>query len=228
MQQATICPACIVLPQTTEDVADIIRTLANEGSSSQFAIRSGGHTSWAGASKIAGWTCDTALNFQVVLSDGQVVDANADENVDLFFAIRGGGCNFGIVTRIDMQTFEQGLFWNASQMRNTTVLDADIKEFVRLSTAEDCDEHASFILVFVYIGSMGMSVLVDTLMHTKGEENPPFCQNLMNLPAIRVKEYVDFGDRHGSHGTQRLALSLAHPHYCLDRSCAPSHIRRLE
>ncbi|KAK8112600.1 oxidoreductase [Apiospora sp. TS-2023a] len=255
VQQATIRPAYIVFPRTVEDVADAVKTLAKKGPSISFAVRSGGHTGWAGASNIAGgvtldltglndievtqegtvvrvgtgatwdavyqkldplgrtvaggrvagvgiggltlgggishlspqhgWTCDTVLNFQVVLSDGQVVDANADENADLFWALRGGGGNFGIVTRIDLQTFEQGLLWHASVMRDTSVLDADIKEFVRLSTAEDYDEHASFILCFAHIGAMGKSVLVDTLVHTKGEENPPFYRNLMNLPAIQ-------------------------------------------
>ena len=42
--------------------------------------------------------CDNVVNFEVVLSSGQVVDANEKENSDLWVALRGGSSNFGIVT----------------------------------------------------------------------------------------------------------------------------------
>ncbi|KAK8063332.1 oxidoreductase FAD-binding protein [Apiospora saccharicola] len=65
-------------------------------------VGAGGLTLGGGISHLSpqrGWKCDTVLNFQVVLSDGQVVNANADENADLFFALRGGGGNFGIIEK---------------------------------------------------------------------------------------------------------------------------------
>ncbi|KAL9636811.1 MAG: hypothetical protein Q9204_002111 [Flavoplaca sp. TL-2023a] len=52
-----------------------------------------------------------SLLWRVVLSDGTVTDANADRNADLFWALKGGGANFGIVTRFDLYTIPVRNIW---------------------------------------------------------------------------------------------------------------------
>jgi FAD/FMN-containing dehydrogenase len=48
-----------------------------------------------------GAACDNLLAAQVITADGKILRASADDNADLFWALRGGGGNFGIVTNLE-------------------------------------------------------------------------------------------------------------------------------
>ena len=89
----------------------------------------------------AGLSIDNLLSAEVVTADGQVRRASAEENPDLFWAIRGGGGNFGVVTEFEFRLHEVGpiinfgmLFWTADQGRQVFELVRDLSRRCRLTS----------------------------------------------------------------------------------------------
>ena len=50
-----------------------------------------------------GYGCDSIVGLEVLTADGKLLAANAEENSDLFWAMRGAGANFGIATSLEFQ-----------------------------------------------------------------------------------------------------------------------------
>ncbi|KAF3059780.1 Bifunctional solanapyrone synthase [Daldinia childiae] len=163
-----------------------------------------------------GWTCDTVSNFEVVLANGSIVNANADENPGLLFALRGGSNNFGIVTRIDFQTFEQGPIWAGGVLSSSDTIDEQLKAFSDLNSAEYYDEYASLITNLGYAGGPKTFILTN-IEYTKAEEHPPVFEPFMKISAIdekvRISSMAEMAVEQGSYsknGRRQLFVTITH------------------
>jgi FAD/FMN-containing dehydrogenase/AraC-like DNA-binding protein len=69
-------------------------------------ITLGGGFGWT--SRKFGFTADNLLSAEVITADGEMCRASAHDNPDLFWALRGGGGNFGVITSFEFQAHRHG------------------------------------------------------------------------------------------------------------------------
>jgi FAD/FMN-containing dehydrogenase len=82
-----------------------------------------------------GWTSDTVRSMDMVTAEGRIVRASEAENPDLFWGLRGGGGNFGIVTGIEYTLHPVGpeivggaIAWDASETARLLALYRELVE----------------------------------------------------------------------------------------------------
>jgi FAD/FMN-containing dehydrogenase len=120
----------------------------------------------------------------VVLANGVIVNANPKSHSDLYWALRGGGNNFGIVTRFDLMTFSQGDLWGGQNIhfgnQNATL----IKALTNLNSATPADPYAALILAFAYVRQLDIYLAVVDREYGKPVVNPPVFDDFKDLPSI--------------------------------------------
>ncbi|RMZ27887.1 hypothetical protein D0859_08021 [Hortaea werneckii] len=278
-QEEAVSPSCVVLPESAEDVAMAVATLRHsrghvgDHDGCQFAIRSGGHTPWAGAANIEdgvtidlgnfhqvevssdrstvtigpgsswrevydvvvpqglatgggrianvgvgglvlgggvsffsprkGFVCDGVKRFEVVLASGRIVNATQDSHHDLWLALKGGSNNFGIVTAIEQEVFEQGDLWGGSVGFDESTFEQQFAAFEAFTGNPDYDPYASLIHSMIYNFTTKTWFTIAQFEYTKPEAYPPVFENFTSLPSTfsttRISNLTDF--------TEELAVS---------------------
>lgn len=146
-----------------------------------------------------GFACDNVVNIEIVLADGQISSANAQQNSDLFTAIKGGSNNFGIVTRFDFQTVSLGNFWGGFMYYPSSTTPQQLQAFEHFMDPKNFDPHASMILAIGYVGAQGAIVISDGVWYTKPVVNPPIFQPFTAIQpqlgsTMRISNMSDFVD----------------------------------
>lgn len=83
------------------------------------------------------------LNHEIVLASGALVNANATSHSDLNWALKGGSNNFGIVTRFELRTFEQGKLGGGYVGWPLSTKEAQFQAFADLANASPYDPYLS-------------------------------------------------------------------------------------
>ncbi|KAK8026555.1 FAD linked oxidase-like protein [Apiospora marii] len=127
-----------------------------------------------------GTAADNVHNFEVVLADGTTVNANAKENSDLFWALKGGGPNFGVVTRIDVYAIPARKIWYEMRVYSVDDLAAVLDAHVlwQNSGASDTKSTASLI--------MTPDAITVVLQYSAPVEKPEAFAPFYNLEPLQI------------------------------------------
>ncbi len=107
------------------------------GSTGVAGLTLGGGTGYL--TRKHGLTIDNLLEVDMVLADGSFITASKDEHADLFWAVRGGGGNFGVITSFLFQAhparmvYAGPIFWDAKDARKVM---AAYREFIAKAPEE--------------------------------------------------------------------------------------------
>lgn len=104
---AVVQPGCTLADVDAETQKSGLATPLGINSTTGIAgLTLGGGFGWL--SRKHGMTVDNVRSMDVVTADGDLLRASADENPELFWALRGGGGNFGVVTSFELQLHPVG------------------------------------------------------------------------------------------------------------------------
>ena len=134
-------------------VHNLATTGGTVGATGVGGLTLGGGIGWL--ARKHGLSCDNVVSANLVLADGSVVTASAEENADLYWAIRGGGGNFGIVTSFEFQLHELESVTGGLAVYPGSSL-RDLVDFYREYTANAPD--GLMTMVGAFFGPPGTSV----------------------------------------------------------------------
>lgn len=146
------------------------------GSVGNGGFITGGGNSFHSASH--GFACDNVANFEVVLGDGRIVNANANENADLWQAMKGSSANLGLVTRFDMYAIEfpdpkNPVIWGGNLIYDLSAGEGVIDALVEFTDNVQHDENSSSIVYWAYIPALGGMILNAALENALATVAPP-------------------------------------------------------
>jgi hypothetical protein len=156
---------------------------------------------------VRGFVCDSVVNYQLVDANGDIINANEDENSDLYLALKGGSNNFGIVTRFDMTAFPQGDLWGGLMIYPESTGPAQIATFVDFTNHIKDDIHANMINIWSYQQATGAKLILNCLEYTLPTPNPPAYNEFLAITPLiastmRVSNISSFTDELAAASTQ--------------------------
>ena len=168
--------------------------------------------------RMYGVTSASLLSAEVVSANGKVVRASADENPELFFGLRGGGSNFGVVTEFEFRVHPVGPILTAGMLLFPRERAREVLRFYRdfierapdevgggaaLLTAPpepfvpaDLQGKPALGIVFCYIGSVEDG---EQAARTLKEGTSPVVDLVQPMPYAAMQQMLDAGNPTGIH-----------------------------
>ena len=168
--------------------------------------------------RMYGFTCESLITAQVVTADGQLVTASETENPDLFWGLRGGGGNFGVVTEFVFALHPVGPFLSAGMLLWPRSEAREVIRFYRDFIAEAPDEVAGGValltapplpfvpedvqgkpvvgVIYCYVGDLEAGEKAAGRLRDFGS---PAMDLIQPMPYVALQSMLDPGNPRGIH-----------------------------
>jgi FAD/FMN-containing dehydrogenase len=147
-----------------------------------------------------GAACDNLLSAEVVTAEGAVLEASADQNADMFWALRGGGGNFGIVTSFRYQLHAIGPV-TAGLLIHPQQRAAEVLSFYRdyLADTPDCLDTSTVFLktpdgldaLAILVVFFGTAAESETTLRPLRKFGPPLADLIAEMPYTQAQQLAD-------------------------------------
>jgi FAD/FMN-containing dehydrogenase len=131
-----------------------------------------------------GFAADNVVAYEVVLGSGEIVTATSTQYPDLFWALKGGGNSFGIVTRFDLSTFASPTICAGIIEVPSVEKDAFLSAVAGFGQYGSADAKAAVIPSIFMLGSLNTTVYTSALFYDGTECAQPSLANFTALAAI--------------------------------------------
>ncbi|KAJ9483325.1 hypothetical protein VN97_g10083 [Penicillium thymicola] len=167
------------------------------------AVGVGGFTLGGGTSPFSnkyGLSLDNVFEYEVVLANGTISTVTQDNHPDLYFALRGGGNNFGIVTAFTVRTFIQGPVFTASTSYADNQTEQVLDQVYNLWAGDlASDVEMAYDMYYGYSLQTDQFTLRGNQRYAKPIMNPPVFSKIDEItPLTRSPGIATMGNMTGS------------------------------
>jgi FAD/FMN-containing dehydrogenase len=132
-----------------------------------------------------GLACDNVASYEIVLASGRIFTASPSSHPDLFWALRGSGPNFGIVTTFHYSTFSQGPMFSSKRQYNDSSIPALFTAFSNAVIAADHDPKlAHFVSIALVAGQRFTSTKLEYSTPVSLASPPPILSEYLAIPSL--------------------------------------------
>ncbi|KAJ5974318.1 FAD linked oxidase N-terminal [Penicillium waksmanii] len=148
-------------------------------------------------SNLYGWSCDNVESFEVVTASGLILTVSETSYSDLYWALRGGGNNFGLVTKYNLYTIPAPTMYGGPRIFLETYFSQAINAFINVANNASVDPHAQQYIAF--LRTNGTNLASAELTYTQDVANPQIFKQYRSIPTISdtsssktLVEYVEY------------------------------------
>ncbi|KAH8432933.1 FAD-binding oxidoreductase [Aspergillus melleus] len=144
-------------------------------------------------SDLYGLACDNVVSFEIILPNGTLTTATHTHHPDLFWALKGGANNFGIVTTFTINTYPLPTVWGGIKIYTLDQLPSVLDAFHEYQSTPNKDPHANLMIQAAPLNE-SIGVLVN-MVYLKPEANPAAFKPFEKLSTVadttKVQSFVE-------------------------------------